>query len=406
MENLRYVVNKTGARIVLSTDWRRTKEARNEVKRILAHHGMEYISCTPQHGSPYSLNRATEVLSWVEDYNARCREEGRDASEMVEAFCAIDDRPLIHEVEGQGMVGHFVMTHIRRGLTRPACEAVIKCLETPQHIPEVLLNPDVKAAVRGGRIPPRVQLLDTSSRPAYAQGGAMGTANHAGVAATVARAVNSSRESSQAANGHGTENRAVSTPVKPRAVAGVYGNAFGAMAGSKPSTPTSPRTPKGGSPKGGLNSKSPGTSPSARGQPAGVVASSRYQSAQISAGYEMTTWGNRASMAPRTPNGKYAASPGSRGSPLSSTQALRDSLPLLSTQGQSYTMDGNSPRGTAKSSALAGSPGGLGGRALTPGQRSILRARTTGGSGVAPPTLAMSKTISQRGGRFATSRVR
>jgi hypothetical protein len=26
------------------------------------------------------------------------------------------------------MAGHFVMTHIRRGLTRPACEAAIKCL--------------------------------------------------------------------------------------------------------------------------------------------------------------------------------------------------------------------------------------------------------------------------------------
>ena len=104
VENLRYVIQKTGARIVLSSDWRRTKEARNEVKRILAHYGMEFISCTPQHGSPYSLNRATEVLSWVEDYNRRCKEEGRDVSETVEAFVAIDDRPLIHEVEGAGMV--------------------------------------------------------------------------------------------------------------------------------------------------------------------------------------------------------------------------------------------------------------------------------------------------------------
>jgi hypothetical protein len=45
------------------------------------------------------------------------------------------------------MVGHFVMTHIRRGLTRPACEAAIKCLETPQDIPEILMNPDVKAGL-------------------------------------------------------------------------------------------------------------------------------------------------------------------------------------------------------------------------------------------------------------------
>ena len=30
MENLRYIIQKSGARIVLSSDWRRTKEARNE----------------------------------------------------------------------------------------------------------------------------------------------------------------------------------------------------------------------------------------------------------------------------------------------------------------------------------------------------------------------------------------
>ena len=48
-----------------------TQEARAEVRRILQARGMDFISCTPQHGSPYSLNRATEVLAWVEDHNAK-----------------------------------------------------------------------------------------------------------------------------------------------------------------------------------------------------------------------------------------------------------------------------------------------------------------------------------------------
>mmetsp|Transcript_39049 Transcript_39049/g.96748 ORF Transcript_39049/g.96748 Transcript_39049/m.96748 type:complete len:456 (-) Transcript_39049:1180-2547(-) len=274
VENLRYIIQKSGARIVLSSDWRRTKEARNEVKRILANYGMEFISCTPQHGSPYSLNRATEVLTWVEDHNRRCKEEGRDVSETVEAFVAIDDRPLIHEVEGSGMVGHFVMTHIRRGLTRPACEAAIKCLETKQDIPDELMDPEVKAAVKAGRMPPRVQLVNNGNgygivNPAAQGGNVLGNSNGNGnsgnynnvnnvnnmnnAAAAVASAVNNSRESAatalSSAYGH---------------VGGNFGSSNGN--GANPSTPTSPRTPRT------PNSNSPISSPSAR---AAAAASSR-----------------------------------------------------------------------------------------------------------------------------------
>lgn len=153
VENLKYIINTTGAKIVLSSDWRRTKEARAEVRRILQARGMDFISCTPQHGSPYSLNRATEVLAWVEDHNAKVRKDGKSESELVESFVAIDDRPLIHEIEGSGLVGHFVMTHIRRGLTRAACEAAIKCLEHKQEIPAKLLPEALRDTFRGGRRP-------------------------------------------------------------------------------------------------------------------------------------------------------------------------------------------------------------------------------------------------------------
>jgi len=164
VENLKYIINTTGARIVLSSDWRRTKEARAEVRRILQARGMDFISCTPQHGSPYSLNRATEVLAWVEDHNAKCRKEGKSESELVETFVAIDDRPLIHEIEGSGLVGHFVMTHIRRGLTRAACEAAIKCLENKQDIPAKLLPEALRDSFRTGRarvVQPAAQSMST-----------------------------------------------------------------------------------------------------------------------------------------------------------------------------------------------------------------------------------------------------
>lgn len=212
------------------------------------------------------------------------------------------------------------------------------------------------------------------------------------------------------------------------AAGGVYGSS--ASGSSKPSTPTSPRSPRTPIPNpiaiaiAGVGS-SPISSPSAR---AAAAAASRHQSSGYLSGqltnqsaiYDMTTRGSRATMVLRTPNGKYTAggggghaSPGSRGSPLSATHSMRDNLPSLSTQGLnthgSLAAGGGSSGGLGANQKLPsrGSPGGVvgagtGSRALTPSQRSILRARTTAGSGVAPPTLAMSKTISTRGGRFAT----
>lgn len=427
MENLRYIVAKTGARIVLSSDWRRHREARNEVKRVLAHYGMEFIACTPQHGSPYSLNRATEVLTWVEDHNRRCREECRDVSEMVEAFVAIDDRPLIHEVEGAGMVGHFVMTHIRRGLTRPACEAAIKCLETLQHIPEVLLNADIKAAVQSGRVPVRATNTSAGYAAGSGSGNGPGHQSAAGAAAAVAHAVNNSRESSAAAaNGsahYGGGGGAGGSPTKPLRIS--LATSTGGSGSSTPPTPTSPSSPRTLS--GGGGGSSPISSPSAR------ALAARYQGSQtslqtVSAGYEMTTRGLRAPMAPRTPAGKYAGgggggmSPSSlnsreRGGPLASMHAMRDSLPSLSMHGPGAASVPSTPKspmrgglicagtGVGGGSTAGGVPLSLGARSATstPGQRNILRARSTGvGTGVSPPTLAMSKTISKTGGRFAS----
>lgn len=129
VDNLRYIIEHTDAKIVLSTDWRRTPAARQEVRRILqAHGGMDYIGWTATNTSIMNNHRPMEILNWVRERNKKVRAEGWSDEELVESFVAIDDRALLQERGGDRLHGHFVMTHPNRGLTRPACEEVIKMM--------------------------------------------------------------------------------------------------------------------------------------------------------------------------------------------------------------------------------------------------------------------------------------
>lgn len=47
LQNLSRVARETGAKIVLSSDWRRHPEARAEAQQVLTGAGLELIGCTP-----------------------------------------------------------------------------------------------------------------------------------------------------------------------------------------------------------------------------------------------------------------------------------------------------------------------------------------------------------------------
>eukprot|EP00976_Prorocentrum_cordatum_P033834 688573-Prorocentrum_minimum.AAC.1 len=130
VDNLKFVVDSTNAKIVLSTDWRRTPAARAEVRRILqAHGGMDFIGWTATN-TPIAMNhRPIEILNWVRERNKKVKAEGWDEAEMVTNFVAIDDRALLQERGGDRLHGHFVMTHPVRGLTRQACDDVIRLMQ-------------------------------------------------------------------------------------------------------------------------------------------------------------------------------------------------------------------------------------------------------------------------------------
>ena len=90
--------------------------------------------------------RAVQILSWVQDHNDWIANGGFDVTEAVEAFVAIDADALVTRDGGAGLVGKFVMTHAREGLTVAAMEAALACLNATQVIPRTLVDPSVRAA--------------------------------------------------------------------------------------------------------------------------------------------------------------------------------------------------------------------------------------------------------------------
>jgi len=129
LRNLKRVCDQSGAQIVLSSDWRRHPQARQEAQRVLGTVGLKFIACTPCM-SPYLAQRPTEIMTWKRDWR-----KGRSGEEPLTHWVAIDDRELVQERHGQHLRGHFVQTHPLRGLTEDASDECIRILN--QELPPI-----------------------------------------------------------------------------------------------------------------------------------------------------------------------------------------------------------------------------------------------------------------------------
>ena len=114
--NLKRLVDQTSAKIVLSTDWRKFKDAKRVLIATLRGMGMKVIGQTPTH-SPWA--RPKEITAWLTNFNSRAK---RDNTQAVDSWVAIDDRLLLQEPGGQELRRHFVRTIPARGLTMEAAE--------------------------------------------------------------------------------------------------------------------------------------------------------------------------------------------------------------------------------------------------------------------------------------------
>lgn len=114
VKNLRRIVRETGAKVVLSSDWRygridaRCNEDFLELKRELAKYGIEFHDYTPE---TFSGHRGEEIHAWLTGHPE------------VSNFVILDDRQDIEPHKD-----HWVQTCMSRGLGKEETEAAIQLL--------------------------------------------------------------------------------------------------------------------------------------------------------------------------------------------------------------------------------------------------------------------------------------
>lgn len=80
------IVDASGAKVVLSSDWRRRHALKDRVNAALGELGVEMIGATPEYAM-LSRVRPKEIMSWM-----------RSCDAPIAGWCAIDDRDLVLEV--------------------------------------------------------------------------------------------------------------------------------------------------------------------------------------------------------------------------------------------------------------------------------------------------------------------
>lgn len=112
---IKRVINETGAKVVLSSTWRLSKEGVKFIKSI----GIDILDCTPHLPRPTNTSveyceRGKEIKAWIE-------KNIEDRGEVVDRYVIIDDdTDMLPEQQAQ-----FFNTDNRFGLTEPIAKEVI-----------------------------------------------------------------------------------------------------------------------------------------------------------------------------------------------------------------------------------------------------------------------------------------
>lgn len=124
MQQLKRVIDTTGAKIVLSSSWRTTEFGRNEVMHQLVRHGMpSFMACTP---SLADHSRAEEILAWVQENKAVYN---------IVNFVALDDMDLpVLAPDRAFFRRHTVVTDPFEGLTEAKASEAIAILTDENNI--------------------------------------------------------------------------------------------------------------------------------------------------------------------------------------------------------------------------------------------------------------------------------
>lgn len=109
ISQLKKIVSATNAAIVLSSSWRWDRTAKNEARRQLREHGLDFIDITPcRYDIPFSKD--AEIAVWLEEHPE------------VQKYIIIDDAELQQNT-------FQVKTDFSCGLTREKAEEAINMLQ-------------------------------------------------------------------------------------------------------------------------------------------------------------------------------------------------------------------------------------------------------------------------------------
>ena len=113
---VRRICNAVNARVVLSSDWRRSPQLRRKALTALRQCGIECIGYTPELQRMSDPVRPHEISEWLRQNSSSNR------------WVAIDDRPLETEDGGEALRDHFVQTDASTGLTTNLADRAIVIL--------------------------------------------------------------------------------------------------------------------------------------------------------------------------------------------------------------------------------------------------------------------------------------
>lgn len=141
MGSLRSIVERTGAMIVLSSEWRRTETLRSSIQAVLRSHDLQFRDWTPVLQPKPEIQKNHPVLAWCE---RRAREVGIWLKEHreVTAWVALDDLDfsLADNIRATGtpfMKYRSVHTHDRLCLTEAQGDEAVQLLLSPPPEPKV-----------------------------------------------------------------------------------------------------------------------------------------------------------------------------------------------------------------------------------------------------------------------------
>ena len=126
--SLRRIINETGAKIVVSSSWRKIPSAYADLLRWLHMYGMEVFDTTPQHFSRSMHIRGDDIEEWLK------------AHPEVEAYAILDD----DDDMGQHM-SHLVQTNMFAGLTMMEADECIHMLNGGDNVGRQLYGDDCES---------------------------------------------------------------------------------------------------------------------------------------------------------------------------------------------------------------------------------------------------------------------